>query len=518
MATDGHFRVSVTLNWRRWFPPDVELDLDLQLMRRRAWSLARLPERLLRRTSSFLTLAWLLLTVSLLLPVGASAPRVFWAMALPLIVLLLVVSGHELWRRICPLALLARLPQHLWPWGLGRSPGQLRRLDRSSWLARHHLGVQALLLLLGLALRLLLVNNHALSLALLFVVTIAAAMVCGALLPGKAWCQYLCPMGPVEAILTGPRGLFGSRPHRGSAGSLSQSTCRTPAGDDGRESNACVHCQSPCIDIDSEQTYWQSLRPGDGLSRLSWMYPGLVLAFFLVLGHLGDDTLAGLRNGIWSRPADAPALLLQPLPPGLLPPQLNGPRLLTVPLLLLGGSLASGGVLGLLHRLGLSRHRSRLLATALAVPVFFWCVDPSLGLAGPVGSWLLRGIALASLVLWLRREWRRGLRHHSRERVLHSLGQQLHRHLPPLLSGSPAGPRRHAGLPAVLAWMTLQEPSLRRQLQAPLLRGLLNDLRRQPHLDHHSLVLDLLAVHRALGLRAPDPHELLARLVRRPQS
>jgi hypothetical protein len=66
--------------------------------------------------------------------------------------------------------------------------------------------------------------------------------------------------------------------------------------------------------------------------------------------------------------------------------------------------------------------------------------------------------------------------------------------------------------------MTLQEPSLRRQLQAPLLRGLLNDLRRQPHLDHHSLVLDLLAVHRALGLRAPDPHELLARLVRRPQS
>ncbi len=515
MARDGRLRFALTLHWRSWFPPDLDIEIDLQLLRRQLpWSLARVSERFFSRLSGLLALAWTLLTFSLLSPFADRAPWLFWAGALPFVLLLLVVFGHELWRRSCPLAYLSRLPQALWPWGIGRSPGHPRRLDRQSWLARHHLALQGLLLFLGLALRLLLVNSHAPSLALLFVVTIVAAVVCGALLPGKAWCQFLCPMGPVEAIITGPRGLLGSRSHRLSAGDLSQSTCRVTT-DGGSDRIACVHCQSPCIDIDSEQVYWQSLRPGDGLTRFTWMYPGLVLAFFLVLGHLCNDSLQALRSGAWSRLNDAPALLLQPLPPGLLPPLLQGPRLLTVPAVLLVGSLASGCALGLLHRGGLSRHRSRLLATAAALSVFFWCVDPSLGLGGAIGSWVLRGTGFVCLGLWLRREWRRGLRHHSRERLLHSLGLQLQRHLPPLVQGAPAGPRRHAALPAVLSWMAQQDPSLRRKLQAPLLRGLLNDLRRQPHLDPHALVRDLLTLHRALGLQGPDLGDLLARLGRR---
>jgi len=515
MDREGELKVSFTIQWRRWLPPDVELDIDVRLLRRRlAWSLSRIHERVFRRISAVLVIAWLLLTASLLWPSPGPGPWLFWAAAVPWVLLLLVVFGHELWRRSCPLAFLSRLPQALWPWGLGRSPGHPRRLDRQSWLAQHHLALQAWLLLLGLALRLLLVNSHAPSLALLFVVAIGAALVCGALLPGKAWCQFICPMGPVEAIITGPRGLFGSRAHRLPAGGLSQSTCREPA-DDGSDRNACVHCQSPCIDIDSEQVYWQSLRPGDGLTRLTWMYPGLVVAFFLVLGHLSNDSLEALRAGAWSRIPDAPSLLLRPLPPGLLPAVFEGPRLLTVPALLLAGSAVSACLLSGLHRAGLSRHRSRLLATASALSVFFWCVDPSLGLAGPGVAWLLRGTGLLCLVLWLRREWRRGLRHHSRERLQHSLGLQLQRHLPPLVQGAPAGPRRHAALPAVLSWMTLQDPSLRRQLQAPLLRGLLNDLRRQPHLDPHTLVRDLISLYRALGLQAPDLNELLGRLGRR---
>jgi hypothetical protein len=178
-----------------------------------------------------------------------------------------------------PLALLAHLPQKRWPSGLGRPPSKPRRLAPQSWLARHHFALQGVLLLLGLALRLQLVNHHAPALALLFVVTMLAALVCGALLPGKAWCQYLCPMGLVETIITPPRGLLGSRNHRQPPGRLSQSTCRSLL-PDGREIIACVHCQAPCIDIDSEQTYWQSLAPHDSLTRLTWMYPGLVLAFF----------------------------------------------------------------------------------------------------------------------------------------------------------------------------------------------------------------------------------------------
>jgi len=44
---------------------------------------------------------------------------------------------------------------------------------------------------------------------------------------------------------------------------------------------------------------------------------------------------------------------------------------------------------------------------------------------------------------------------------------------------------------------------------------LLNDLRRQPHLDPHTLVRDLISLYRALGLQAPDLNELLGRLGRR---
>lgn len=470
--SSGKPRLLFELTGALGFPPRLDLQVDVCLGPREFWSLAALPHRVTRAVAIALLLAWVLLTVSL--PLGPQGKILFWNIAVPSILLLLVISGHELWRRVCPLALLSRLPQRLWPWGLGRSPGMPRRVAPRSWLARHHLSLQGLLLLLGLALRLQLVNHHAPSLALLFVVTMLAAVVCGALLPGKAWCQYLCPMGPVEAIITGPRGWLGSRSHRQPPGRLSQSTCRSLL-PHGREVNACVHCQAPCIDIDSEQTYWQSLAPHDILTRLSWMYPGLVLAFFVLM-------------------ASGPATRTFSLP------------------VLLAGSVASGLSFALLHRLGLSRHRSRLLAAALAVTVFLCCTDATVGVAGPGGTVLLRAVGLACLALWLRREWRRRLQHHSRERVLQGLRPLLQRHLPKLVQGDPAGPAPHAALPAVLAWMAMQPPSLRREISAPLLRGLLNDLRRLPHLDPDVVVTLVLTLHRALGQSPPHQQELLQRL------
>ena len=138
--------------------------------------------------------------------------------------------------------------------------------------------------------------------------------------------------------------------------------------------------------------------------------------------------------------------------------------------------------------------------------VFLGCSDATLGLAGPAGTGLLRGIGLLALMFWLRREWPRRLHHHSRERVLHGLRPLLLRHQ--------AGPAPHAGLPSVLDWLRLQEPPLQHQIGAPLLRGLLNDLRRQPHLDGHVVVTLLMTLHRALGQPVPDPRELLLRLGR----
>ena len=253
-------RLSIDLSWSQRFPPDLDLRVHIGLGPRHLWSLAALPESSVVLLARLLLLSWLLLTLSL--PSWPQGTLLFWYSGIPLLILLLVLTGHEFWRRICPLAWLSRWPQRRWPWGIGRDPGHPRRLASASWLARHHLALQGVLLLLGLDLRLQLVNHHGPSLALLFVVTMAAAFVCGAVLPGKAWCHYVCPMGPVEAILTGPRGLLGSRTHRQPPERLSQSTCRDLLAD-GRETNACVRCQSPCIDIDSEQTYWQSLAPHD---------------------------------------------------------------------------------------------------------------------------------------------------------------------------------------------------------------------------------------------------------------
>ena len=139
MEHEGHARVSLSLTWKRWVPPDLELDLHVQLRPRQPWSLVRLPESLLRPLARGLAIGWGLLTVSLWLPVGAGAPHLFWCVGIPSILLLLLITGHELWRRICPLAVVARLPQHLWSWGMGRGPGQPRRLDPGSWLARYHL-------------------------------------------------------------------------------------------------------------------------------------------------------------------------------------------------------------------------------------------------------------------------------------------------------------------------------------------------------------------------------------------
>jgi hypothetical protein len=179
---------------------------------------------------------------------------------------------------------------------------------------------------------------------------------------------------------------------------------------------------------------------------------------------------------------------------------------------LLAGAGASGFGFALLHRLGLSRHRTRLLAAALAVTVVFGSTDATAGVAGPGGTVLLRVVGLAAVALWLRREWRRRLQHHSRERVLLGLRLLLQKHLPKLVQGDPAGPSPHAALPAVLAWMTSQPPALRHEIGAPLLRGLVNDLRRMPHLDIPLVVTLLMTLHRSLGRPTPDPREVLDRL------
>jgi hypothetical protein len=215
-------------------------------------------------------------------PIGA---RLFWAAIVPTSIFILLTFGHELWRRVCPLSFLSQLPAAL---GLQRhiqsapsSKGRLKRrvatVRKNSWLARNHLYLQFGLLYLGLCLRILFINAERVLLGSFLLLTIACAIAVGYWFGGKSWCHYFCPMAPVQLIFSEPRGLLTSKANT-STQSLTQSMCRTvdPAGE---EKSACVGCQSPCIDIDSERSYWQKITNHDK-KFIYYAYIGLVFGFY----------------------------------------------------------------------------------------------------------------------------------------------------------------------------------------------------------------------------------------------
>ena len=275
------------------------------------------PERTMRRVRWLLLVGWVGLILSLLVPAaGVNGNGLFWGSVVPGVLLLIAAVSHELWRRICPLAFVSQLARALNQQRQNR--GSNGRLDvvkvrADSWLGQHHVQLQWTLLIAGLCLRLLAVNNSAVPLAVLLLGTVAAAMAVGWAFGGKTWCQYVCPMGPVQQVLTGLRGPLGQSAHLNTSSRITQSMCRTLSSD-GREQSACVACQSACIDIDAERSFWSNLQGKRGLDWAWGSYPGLILAFFLLLGMDGSGS------------ADT-ALL--PIAAGL-----NIPRLIAVPVLL----------------------------------------------------------------------------------------------------------------------------------------------------------------------------------------
>jgi len=257
--------------------------------------------------------------------------RLFWGVVVPLGLLMIVAMSHELWRRLCPLAFVSQLFRAFGWQRTGMGPGgrvDVAKVTPNSWLGRHHGQLQWTLFIAGLSLRLLVVNSSPFGLGLFLLLTVLAAVIVGWAYGGKAWCQYVCPMGPVQAILIGPRSLLGSPSHLGSGPKLSQSMCRTTS-PHGGEKNTCVACQTPCIDIDSERSYWQTFRGKRGLTFAWYSYPGLILGFFLLLQELGGADHDYLRSGRWAYDNTvlpriwAPLNLIQatPNPPSIKPQQ-----------------------------------------------------------------------------------------------------------------------------------------------------------------------------------------------------
>ncbi len=371
------------------------------------------------------------------------APTIFWGAIVPSAIFILLVFGHELWRRICPLSFLSQIPRALGKQRqipranpkTGMVRHELAKVKPASWLGRNYLWVQFGWLYLGLCARILFINADRTSLFIWFAVTIIVAITVGYLYGGKAWCQYFCPMAPVQQIYAEPGGLFASKAQVGDR-QITQSMCRTVEAD-GTERSACVACQNPCIDIDAERAYW------DGVTQphqrwLYYGYIGLVVGYFSYY-YLYAGNWDYYFSGAWARQTNQLTTLLDP---GfyIFKNPIPIAKIFAVPLTLGIFSYAGyaiGCFLEKQYRAYLDRrkqpvsheiiqHRLFTVGTFLVFNFFFIFGGRPLILLLPSALQFLYEAVLTGLsTLWLYRTWHRSPERYDRENLATRLRRQL---------------------------------------------------------------------------------------------
>ena len=358
-------------------------------------------------------------------PMGA---RIFWGMVVPASILILIIFGHEAWRRICPLSFLSQIPRALnWQ--------RKKVIPENSWLGRNHLYFQFALLFIGLNVRLLLVNSDRFLLGIFLLFTIVCAILVGFLYEGKTWCQYFCPMAPVQMIYSEPSGLFGSVAHTAKPKTITQSMCRTvDAGE--KDKSVCVACKSNCIDIDAEHSYWENIRREDR-RLLYYAYVGLAIGFYIYFG-LYSGNWQFLSGAVWQETNQLGTLF----EPGfyLNERAIGIPKIFAVPLTLTAFSVTTY-IIGLrlekayrnfwqrkrkplpLEQL---RHHTFSVATFIAFNcLFFLGIYPTLGWLPGIVANVITWSAIAISSLWLAKAWNRNAEKYTRERNGHLLRRQL---------------------------------------------------------------------------------------------
>ncbi len=375
-------------------------------------------------------------------PYALGAP-LFWGIVVPASIVILLVGGHEAWRRVCPLSFLSQIPRALgWQRQLKRVDPktnktrlELARIKPESWLGRNYSYLQFGLLYLGLCSRLLFIDANRLALGFWLLGTIVAAITVGYLYEGKSWCHYFCPMAPVQQIYAEPGGLLTSKAHT-SDRKITQSMCRTTEA--GKEQSACVACKSNCMDIDAERSYWESVTQPEQ-KFLYYSYVGLVVGFFLNYGLFAGNW-EFYFSGAWARRSDEQ--LTDLLQPGLylFDYAIPIPKLITVPLFLALFSLG-GYVLGRLceraYKSYLKKQRAALspevvqhrLFTVCTVSIFnYFFIFAGRPMISRLPLWLQLGWDIAILLvsaLWFYQTWHRSPEVYAREK----LASQFHRQL-----------------------------------------------------------------------------------------
>ena len=446
----------------------------------------------------------------------AMAARIFWGMIVPLSIMILFVLGHEVWRRICPLSFMSQIPRAL---GWQRQ----RVVRENSWLHRHHLLVQFGLLFVGLNIRLLLINSDPLLLGIFLLLVIGSAIAVGFLYDGKTWCNYICPMGPVQMVYSEPSGLLGSQAHTAPPRTITQSMCRT-VDRQGHEQSVCVACQSPCIDIDAERSYWDGIHRPDR-KVIYYAYLGLVVGFYLYF-WLYSGNWNFIAEGVWHETHQLATLLT----PGFYASgkAIPIPKLIAVPLTLTLFSVATYG-LGLSvekayrrysqrRRLRLSRdqmtHRVFTLTTFLAFNLlFFLGVYPTLtwtpSWIQPLFGW---GAVLLSS-LWLVKVWLRSSERFIRERDGNLLRRQLSKlaiDFSQFLDGRSLGELN----PDELYTLAKITPGFTQQYRLQIYTGILQEVLAQGSENASSSLRMLSALRQELGVNDNEHWAVLEQLRR----
>lgn len=372
------------------------------------------------------------------------AAQVFWAIIVPAGVIILLVFGHELWRRICPLSFVSQIPRAL---GIqrkqkrvnpktGKVSYKLVKVQKNSWLARNYLYLQFGLLYLGICARILFVNSVGWILALFLLSSIGLAILVGYLYDGKTWCNYFCPMAPVQKIYGEPRGLLTSIAHKNPSNTITQSMCRIIDAE-GKEQSACVACQSPCIDIDAERSYWDGINKPDR-KLLYYGYIGLVFSFYFYY-YLYAGNWDYYFSGAWTHEENLISTIFNP---GfyIFETPIPIPKLVAVPLTLGFFTLAS-------YWLGLKlekaykvyvRKKNRGIPTEIIQHqlftfctffvfnlFFYWGGRPTIRLMPTIVVYLLNTFLVFVSTLWLARTWKRSQELYSRESLASRLRKQL---------------------------------------------------------------------------------------------
>jgi hypothetical protein len=245
--------------------------------------------------------------------------RLLWTVGIAALPFFWMTVGYHVWRRICPLAVVAQV---------GRLVGRPGARKMSDWMGKHYLLVQLGLMIVALSLRLVVTNGSAFGLAIFLGAVVVAAIAVSFLYGGKTWCNFICPVGLVEKIYTEP-----SRSASGAAAELT-SQC-TP----------CVACKKHCPDIDLEQGYWKEASDAQGRARRTAYYawPGIVLAFYAYY-YLATGTWSYYFDGGWAYERE----MLAMSPGFYFAPEI--PRIVAAPLTLVGFGVASYAVLSLIER------------------------------------------------------------------------------------------------------------------------------------------------------------------------